>query len=211
MAGGGKGGKQTTQVQIPAWLEAGARQNMARADQIAQIGPVIERGPTVAAFSEPQQQAFQNTGVAASAFGLAPQGADMRYQPAPTTYAGGVQGYSSAPLYDQMLNDFRAASPGQFDFMRGMFIDPVTGAGPTNAPFAGRPSAPAPVAATSVIRRGGGGEGRSEDERMSRSTTSGGGYRGVRDMFDGGGPGKSGGRFSGGGRLSDAANRVTGR
>lgn len=40
------------------------------------------------------------------------------------------------------------------------------------------------------------------------STTSRGGYTGLRDMFDGGGPGKSGSTFSGGGAISRAANAV---
>lgn len=179
MAGGGKGGSQTTEVKIPEWLEAGARQNMARADQIAMIGPVIDRGPTVAAFTAPQQQAFQNTGNAAAAFGLAPQGADLRYQPAPTTYAGGVQGYSSAPIYDGMVADFRAANPGQFDFMRGMFIDPVTGAMPTNSAFmAGgwNPAAPVAPAAAGNTTWNGDNERRGADEQMSRSMDPGGGF-----------------------------------
>lgn len=37
------------------------------------------------------------------------------------------------------------------------------------------------------------------------------GYTSVRDMFDGGGPGVSGGAYSGGGALSAAANKVTGQ
>jgi hypothetical protein len=43
----------------------------------------------------------------------------------------------------------------------------------------------------------------------SRNTS--GGYTGLRDMFDRGGPGVRGGRFEGGGRLSDIANAITGR
>jgi hypothetical protein len=43
------------------------------------------------------------------------------------------------------------------------------------------------------------------------SAPSSGGYTGLRDRFDGGGPGVRGGRFEGGGRLSDIANAITGR
>jgi hypothetical protein len=43
------------------------------------------------------------------------------------------------------------------------------------------------------------------------SAPSSGGYTSFGDRFDGGGPGVTGGPFSGGGRLSDVANAVTGR
>ena len=59
MAGGGKGGKQTTEVKIPEWLEGAARTNMARADEIAKIGYTPYYGPDVAAFTPMQQAAFQ--------------------------------------------------------------------------------------------------------------------------------------------------------
>ena len=53
--------------------------------------------------------------------------------------------------------------------------------------------------------RGGGGGFR---DAFSSAT---GGYTGLSDMIDGGGPGRSGDRFEGGGRLSDLANAVSGR
>lgn len=37
------------------------------------------------------------------------------------------------------------------------------------------------------------------------------GYTSVKDAFDGGGPGKSGGAYSGGGAISNAANKITGK
>jgi len=134
--GGGKGGKQTTKVEIPKWLERAAQQNLARADEIATLGYVPRFGPEVAAFSPMQQAAFANTGQAAAAFGLPGGGmTGMEGMPAPTQFAGGIQGYSSTPLYNEMLSALQANAPGQYDFIRGMFIDPTTGAGPRN-PFA---------------------------------------------------------------------------
>lgn len=41
-----------------------------------------------------------------------------------------------------------------------------------------------------------------------REGTAGGGYTGLRDMFDGGGPGRSGATFEGGGALSRGANAM---
>ena len=134
--GGGKGGKQTTKVEIPKWLERAAQSNLARADEIATLGYVPRFGPEVAAFSPMQQAAFANTGQAAAAFGLPGGGmTGMEGMPAPTQFAGGVSGYSSAPLYNEMLSALQANAPGQYDFIRGMFLDPTTGAGPRN-PFA---------------------------------------------------------------------------
>jgi len=62
--------------------------------------------------------------------------------PTPTEYAGGVLGYSSMPLYEQALEEFRASRPGQAEYIDSFFVDPVTGE-PNYAPPA------PPVAASS--------------------------------------------------------------
>jgi hypothetical protein len=134
MSGGGKGGKQTTEVKIPKWLEEAAQRNLARADEIAQIGYVPYFGPDVAAFTPMQQAAFQNTGQAAQAFGMAAPSDPMAGMPQAQTFAGGVQGYSSAPMFQQSLDMLAAARPGQFAALMAPFIDPVTGRQPL-APF----------------------------------------------------------------------------
>lgn len=126
MSGGGKGGSQTTQVTIPAWVREAAQNNLDRADQISQIGYVPYYGPDVAAFQPAQNAAFQNTADAANAFGM--QGA-MPNMPEPTTFAPGVQGYSSAPILEAAMNELQVRRPGQYDAITGMFIDPVTGQG----------------------------------------------------------------------------------
>ena len=46
---------------------------------------------------------------------------------APTTYAGGVSGYSSQPMFQQSLDQLQAERPGQFDYINSFFIDPFTG------------------------------------------------------------------------------------
>lgn len=130
---GGKGGGSTTSVQIPQWLEDAARKNMARADELAQIGYVPYYGPDVAALSPMQMAAMQNTNDAAAAFGMG-GGDAMAGMPAPQTFAGGVQGYSSQPMFQQSLDALAAARPGQFAAMQAPFINPVTGAEPAS-PF----------------------------------------------------------------------------
>jgi len=152
MSGGGKGGSQTTQVSIPAWVQEAAQNNLDRADQISQIGYVPYYGPDVAAFQPAQNAAFQNTTDALGAFGM--QGA-MPNMPEPTTFAPGVQGYSSAPILEAAMNELQVTRPGQYDAITGMFIDPVTGQG-------GYTPAPSnPIA--SMLQ--GGGDGWMEEQR----------------------------------------------
>lgn len=145
MSGGGKGGTQTTQVEIPKWLEDAAKSNMAFGEQAAGLGYRPYYGPDIAAFTPMQQAAFANTGQAANAFGVAGGGmTGMEGMPAPQTFAGGVQGYSSAPMYEQSLAALQQNAPGQYDAIRAMFINPQTGA-PAAQQFSMTPPAPAPT------------------------------------------------------------------
>jgi len=138
MSGGGKGGSQTSTVQIPGYIEDAAKANLARADEISKIGYTPYYGPDVAALTPMQEAAMQNTAAAASAFGLgAPTGQGVTGMPAATEYAGGIRGYSSAPLYEQSLEQLAANRPGQYNALMAPFLNPATGEGPS-APF-GRP------------------------------------------------------------------------
>ena len=124
-----KGGSSSQTTEIPAWLENAAIQNINKANDVSNIGYTPYYGPDVAALSPMQQQSMQSTGNAASAFGLAPQGFDaMAGMPQAQTFANGMQGYSSAPLYQESVDQFQANRPAQFQAMADMFIDPFTGA-----------------------------------------------------------------------------------
>jgi len=57
----------------------------------------------------------------------------MGGMPEATTYAGGVRGYSAAPLYEQSLQTLAEKRPGQKDYIDSFFIDPFTGAAGSNA------------------------------------------------------------------------------
>lgn len=174
MSGGGKGGKQTTEVKIPAWLEAGAKNNMARANELAQIGYVPYYGPDVAAFSPMQQAAFQGTADAAAAFGQATPANPMVGMPQAMTFADGTTGYSSAPMYEQSLAALAAARPGQFAALQAPFINPVTGADPAS-PF------------------GSGGGGQAQAAQMDPVASMMAGIAGVNGRSGGGGGGGGGG------------------
>ena len=127
---GGKGGSTTSSVTIPEYIEEAARRNLAKAEGISQIGYVPYYGPDVAAFTPFQQAGFQQTADVASAFGLGTpttQADIMGGMPEPTEFAGGVRGYSAAPLYQQAVDELAAQRPAQAQYIESFFIDPVTG------------------------------------------------------------------------------------
>lgn len=125
---GGKGGSQTSSVEIPEYIEAAAQRNLNKAERISQLGYVPYYGPDVAAFTPMQQAAMQNVAGAAGAFGMAtPQGQDIYGMPAPTEYAGGIQGYSSAPMFEQAQAELAARRPAQKSYIDSFFIDPSSG------------------------------------------------------------------------------------
>jgi hypothetical protein len=211
------GGSTEQKTEIPKWLERSARDNIAQGQDVAGLGYVPYFGPDVAEFTPMQQASFQNTGQAANAFGMAGGGmTGMEGMPQPQQFAGGVSGYSSAPMFAETMAALEANNPGQFAAIQNMFINPQTGAGGNQAQMQ---SQPAP--------QYGSGGGRDYAPRMSPSGGGGSRYQGpnqngdvgygssgyssIRDMIDGGGAGSSGGSFSGGGFLSSAANRLTGR
>lgn len=138
MSGGGKGGQETTQQQIPEYIEDASKRNLARAEEISQIGYTPYYGPDVAAFTPMQEQSFQNTNSMAGAFGLGAPQSGMG-QMSPVVEAGGVRGYSSGPLYDAAVSELEQRRPGQFGAIMNQFLDPFTGApmemqGPMPAP-----------------------------------------------------------------------------
>jgi hypothetical protein len=143
----GGGGRNTTEVTVPAWLEEAARRNLSRADELARIGPTPYYGPDVAAMTPMQVAAMQGTNTAASALGLST--ADpMAGMPTATNY-GGMSAYSSGGLYDQALAELERRMPGQYAALRAPFIDPMTGAQPTGV-YAPDYNASAAAGATSM-------------------------------------------------------------
>lgn len=196
--GGILGGKSTSQVQLPGFIEDAAQRAIQRGEQAAQIGFVPFSGPEVAAFTPMQEAAFAGTNQAASAFGL-PTVSGPQF-PEPQEFAGGVRGFSSRGLLDEAISQLGQERPGQLEAIQSFFIDPVTGALPLGTPVQ---SPVDPVVSTTQ-----------RDDRNSRfvapAPSGGQGFTSIRDMFDGGGPGQSGDTFQGGGLLSDIGNRARG-
>ena len=203
--GGGKGGSTSTEVSIPAWLEDAAKSGLARGTQAAGIGYVPYRGPDVAALTPMQEAAMANTSMASSAFGLGASPMPGAGMPAVQTFADGTRGYSSAPLYDQAVNELKMRDPAQY----AKLMAPFSGGGQfgiTSMPMGG---GAAPMAAPrrdpNEPRQGSASSRNTKFDTYStkadtaaRAKASGpptrqqAGYSGVRDMFDGGGPRASG-------------------
>ena len=83
-----------------------------------------------------QQAGLPNMAETPVAFGVSGGGMsqqDIMGGTAPaTTYAGGVQGYSSAPIYEQALQTFGEKRPGQKAYIDSFFIDPYSGGDAAN-------------------------------------------------------------------------------
>lgn len=122
---GGKGGSQSSKVEIPQWIEQPTIRNLARAEQVSQMGYQPYYGPEVAAFTPMQQQAMQSQYDAASAFGMAPMGGNaMAGIPAPTEFTGGLLGYGSGDLFEQSVNEFQKRQPDQAAIYSSQFVGP---------------------------------------------------------------------------------------
>ena len=222
-----KGGTQTTSQTIPDWLEAPARRNLARAEEISQIGYVPYKGPDVAALTGQQMDAMRNTNSMARTYGLETDPIDQAKR---KSYAGGIEAYSSFPAYNQARRELKETRPGQFKAINAQFINPYTGAGPRSVPAAVQTQKPdlgigwvppkeGDGSGGSGVGDPGGGYGGSYSGGNGSGAgggTSGapaggvGGYSGIGDMFDGGGPGASGSTYSGGGAISGIGNALGG-
>ena len=111
---GGKGGTQTSAQSIPAWVEGPAKENLARAKAVGEIGYMPYYGPDVAALTPQQENAMRGTFGAQQAYGIIPQSAQFSTgMPQAQQYAGGAYGYSSGNLFDQAVAELAARQPDQ--------------------------------------------------------------------------------------------------
>ena len=122
---GGKGGSQTSQVEIPQWIQQPSIRNMERAEDLQQVGYMPYMGPDVAGFTQPQQQAMQSNIDAAAAFGLVDPNLDAMASMPQAQDFGGVQGYSSYPMFDMAVKDLERSRPNQVNAYNDLFVDPV--------------------------------------------------------------------------------------
>lgn len=127
-----------TKNEPPAWWSKAAQEALAQAEKASKIGYVPYMGPDVAALNPQMIQGMQQAADWSAAFdtpGVAAPSVAASI-PAPTDFGGGIQGYSSYPMFQDALAAFEKAYPGQAAYIRSFFVNPQTGpaapATPTN-------------------------------------------------------------------------------
>lgn len=123
---GGKGGRQNTEKTMPRFAETAIQQGIGLARDVSGMGYVPYYGPDVAAFSPQQEAAFRGTDVMAESFGM-PTTSGAQYMPQAQTFDGGIQGYSSAPAFEQSVDQLAMQRPGQAAYLESFTVDPLTG------------------------------------------------------------------------------------
>jgi len=131
---GGKGGSETTETTIPAWIRDPAIRNLARAEAVQRIPYMPYYGADVAAFTPTQNAAFEQNIGAAEAFGLlAPNTLTATSgMPTPTDWDG-FTGYSSQPMYESALAELKSNMPdavAQYDALFGGNVPTTWGNNP---------------------------------------------------------------------------------
>ncbi len=112
------GGSQTTKTDVPKYLKEPIKDMLGRAEDVSRIGYTPYYGPDVAAFTPMQEAAFAGTNAAAGAFGMPTAASSM---PEAQTFAGGMRGYSSAPMYEQAVAELKTRNPEQYARIMSQF------------------------------------------------------------------------------------------
>lgn len=130
------GGSQTSSVEMPQWLQQASQDAIAQSRETGRIGAITNELPQLAAFNPMQVQAMQNTASGLAAYGGAPAGMDvMAGMPPPQEFAGGIMGYSAAPLVEEAIAKFQEKNPMQAALYNQQFVQrgmPQEGATPTD-------------------------------------------------------------------------------
>jgi hypothetical protein len=192
-------GSSKSETKVPEWQNRAARDALAAANRVANIGYTPYYGPDVAAMTPMQMAALQGTNQAASAFGM-PTSDLSKGMPKAQNF-NGVMAYSSGDMYGQALAELKRRNPEQYAALMAQFM-PERAQG--NGGGGGNGG-----------NGGGGGNGGSNRSRgngggvlgYEGGTSTGGGYISIGDMFDGGGAGQSGSTFVGG-PLSGTLNTI---
>lgn len=96
----GKGGQQTTKVELPPEITNQAKENLKLAERVGSLPYAPYFGGSVAAFTPAQMAGFNNMNSAANAFGM--QGSAGQGLP-PAQNFGGLQAYSTKAPYEAAM------------------------------------------------------------------------------------------------------------
>lgn len=191
-------GKNKSKVEVPGYIKDASKHNIAYAQDAARLGYVPYYGLDVAAFG-PAANA------ATSAMGIGPT--DLNFA-TPMQGPGGTSGFASYPMFAAQQDMWNANAPGQAAAYRAMFMDPMTA--DMAVRDAGGMQAVQPMAPSLAGTPGYSDYNSTDRDRTVSAPTGGnlgfGGYTGLGDMIDGGGPGTSGTTFQG--PVSGLSNAV---
>ena len=100
-----KGGRETQEVILPEFFETPVQQQLGMAADLVPLQSTFlpDTGIQVAALTPQEQLANQYTDMAAVSFGM-PTIDSSSYLP-PVQNMGGIQGYSAAPMTEQMIQN----------------------------------------------------------------------------------------------------------
>ena len=112
-------GTQDQSGQLDPRIEAARNFLLEQAMQQSSAGPV--NVPQYQAVAPPAM--YSGTNQLLSSLGLDTVAAPSM----PTTSIGGIEAYTSQPFQEQMETSYAEAYPGQYDFLRSFYMDPVTG------------------------------------------------------------------------------------
>jgi len=120
--GSSASGSETSTTAVPQYLEDASRYNLNRGADAANIGYVPKYGPDVAALTPLQLASINNLSQNANAFGMAggnvTGGSGM---PDPMQFAGGINAYSSAPAFQEMVSNLQANNPDKYNQIENYF------------------------------------------------------------------------------------------
>ena len=120
--GSSASGSETSTTAVPQYLEDASRYNLNRGVDAANIGYVPKYGPDVAALTPLQLASINNLSQNANAFGMAggnvTGGSGM---PDPMEFAGGINAYSSAPAFQEMVSNLQANNPDKYNQIENYF------------------------------------------------------------------------------------------
>lgn len=145
---GGKGGSQSSQVQIPGYMEDALRQQLARAQAVQNMPYAPIMGPTMAGFTSGQKAGMESQAALAQRMGIIPQEYDVAsgYMPGAIDVGNGLTAYASYPgakervlaAYEenpQLQRSMEALyTPETYqDFMRSQIVDKARANGTLDA------------------------------------------------------------------------------
>ena len=145
---GGKGGSQSSQVQIPGYMEDALRQQLARAQAVQNMPYAPIMGPTMAGFTSGQKAGMESQAALAQRMGIIPQEYDVAsgYMPGAIDVGNGLTAYASYPgakervlaAYEenpQLRRSMEALyTPETYeDFMRAQIVDKASANGTLDA------------------------------------------------------------------------------